>query len=63
MGEEEKDTTSMRQGYRAKSDEFGYQPNDTTIVKGYQPQVAETKPEEKQPPSGGSNVKPPPKKS
>lgn len=64
MAEEDKDTKSLRQGYQAKSDEFGYQPNHITLVKkGYQPKIAEGKPEGKNPPSGGSNVKPPKKGS
>lgn len=62
MNEDEKDTTSVRQGYQPKSEEFGHQPKDSTVVKGYQPQAVESKPEGKQPPSGGSNVTPPSKK-
>lgn len=62
MGKEEEDLKSVRQGYQAKSDEFGYQPKDTTTIeKGYQPKVVDAKPEAKNPPSGGSNVTPPKK--
>lgn len=47
----------LNEGYQPKNEKFGYQPSNSTVKKGYQPQAVQQTPNN--PPSGGSNVKPP----
>lgn len=61
MEKKDEDIERVVGGHQPKSEEFGHQPNDSTIIKGYQPKPVESKPEGKTPPSGGSNVSPPKK--
>lgn len=62
MAKNEVKEESLQGGFQPKHNDFGFQPQNANvfeIIKGFQPVSSVAQPEGNNPPSSGSNVRPP----